>query len=117
MEELENESDLRILVADYLKGLSINKSTISGIIRSVPSFIAKKKTLGRIAVIVLPIAVKHCCCSSLICTRCCCTQIGIHLQCISTMILLNVVTMSDLKLVICLLFVHAWERGNVIYMT
>ncbi|KAL2081973.1 hypothetical protein ACEWY4_021791 [Coilia grayii] len=32
VEELENEADLRILVADYLKGLSINKSTISGII-------------------------------------------------------------------------------------
>ncbi|XP_072559009.1 midasin isoform X3 [Paramormyrops kingsleyae] len=32
VEELENERDLRILVSDYLKGLNLNKSVISGII-------------------------------------------------------------------------------------
>ncbi|XP_041950170.1 midasin [Alosa sapidissima] len=32
VEELENEADLRILVADYLKGLNMSKSVINGII-------------------------------------------------------------------------------------
>ncbi|XP_018599206.2 midasin isoform X2 [Scleropages formosus] len=32
VEELENERDLRTLVSDYLKGLSLNKSVVSGII-------------------------------------------------------------------------------------
>lgn len=34
VEELENEGDLRILVSDYLKGLNLQKTVISGIIRS-----------------------------------------------------------------------------------
>lgn len=33
VEELESESDLRILVSDYLKGLNLNRSIIHGIIR------------------------------------------------------------------------------------
>ncbi|XP_064196020.1 midasin isoform X1 [Anguilla rostrata] len=32
VEELENEADLRILVADYLRGLNIHKSSVNGII-------------------------------------------------------------------------------------
>lgn len=33
VEELESESDLRILVSDYLKGLNLNRTIIHGIIR------------------------------------------------------------------------------------
>ncbi|KAJ8270795.1 hypothetical protein GJAV_G00119370 [Gymnothorax javanicus] len=33
VDELENEADLRILVADYLRGLNIHKSSVNGIIR------------------------------------------------------------------------------------
>lgn len=33
VDELENEGDLRILVSDYLKGLTLQRSVISGIIR------------------------------------------------------------------------------------
>lgn len=33
VDELENEGDLRILVSDYLKGLNLQRSVISGIIR------------------------------------------------------------------------------------
>uniref|UniRef100_W5NJZ0 Midasin AAA lid domain-containing protein n=2 Tax=Lepisosteus oculatus TaxID=7918 RepID=W5NJZ0_LEPOC len=32
VEELENETDLRVLVSDYLKGLNVNKTTLGGII-------------------------------------------------------------------------------------
>ncbi|XP_040203696.1 LOW QUALITY PROTEIN: midasin [Rana temporaria] len=32
VEELENESDLQILIVDYLKGLNVNKSVVQGII-------------------------------------------------------------------------------------
>ena len=42
VEELENESDLRILVADYLKGLNLSKSVINGIIRSASSLCSKQ---------------------------------------------------------------------------
>lgn len=33
VDELENEGDLRVLVSDYLKGLTLQRSVISGIIR------------------------------------------------------------------------------------
>ena len=33
VEELENESDLRILVSDYLKGLNPSRAVVNGIIR------------------------------------------------------------------------------------
>jgi len=37
VEELESESDLRILVSDYLKGLNLSRGIIQGIIRFVHS--------------------------------------------------------------------------------
>jgi len=37
VEELESESDLRILVSDYLKGLNLSRGIVQGIIRFVHS--------------------------------------------------------------------------------
>jgi midasin len=33
VEELESKEDLQILIVDYLKGLSVNKNTVQGIIK------------------------------------------------------------------------------------
>lgn len=33
VEELESKEDLQVLIVDYLKGLSVNKNTVQGIIK------------------------------------------------------------------------------------